>query len=475
MATGWTESTTLGSRQTAAARRGSRSILDSFVVAPLLVAYVIAIFFPNITRFAGSELNVGVSTLIVIALIFIGPHRAFRAIAEERTLLLLLAFFAYLLIPTAFNASVSSAFRLGIMLIYVALAAVIARSELSPAQISRFWSTIALCAGLSSLLTVVDFLGIVDVPFCNEVTYDTKIEGERTAQASGFFEHRSAMAAVFSIAITGCAIVGLTDPSRLRQLVFLGSVLASLLALFLTHNRSGVFGSIFVIGLFTLISGRLRVAQRIRLLVTGGLIGITLLAIASILFPEHVEAYLAKLGFLGLAEETWESDTVRIDLFVHAILGIADAPHGNGLTHIPLYPGILMSPHNIITQVIWAGGVVALFWLPVFGLSVLLRLGIVSLSRVQRTTLPGFDHRLAVLHDASLYGLLAWVLNGMTHQTLSTGLAWIVFGMLLMMTRARIHGPNLGAQDAGISTRDATDDSPSRGGSSMGQIVSSVP
>ncbi len=155
-------------------------------------------------------------------------------------------------------------------------------------------------------MTVIDLIGVIDIPFCNEIEYDTKIAGERTTQASGFFENRPAMAAVYSIGITGCSVLGLRHPSTRHKLLFAIAAGLSLLALFLTHNRSGVLGSILATAIFVVVSNRILLSERLKMILGGSVMGVILLGVAYLLFPEHLDVYFAKLGFLGLAEETWK-------------------------------------------------------------------------------------------------------------------------------------------------------------------------
>ncbi len=107
-----------------------------------------------------------------------------------------------------------------------------------------------------------------------------------------------------------------------------------------------------------------------------------------------------------------------------------------------------MSPHNVVTQLIWAGGFVALVWMPIFALVVLSRLG--ALPNRNRKQQANGDTQSDALRDAAVYALLAWFINSMTHQTLSTGLAWVFFGVAMSLSG---YGPAGSALRHGGGTR----------------------
>jgi hypothetical protein len=142
-------------------------------------------------------------------------------------------------------------------------------------------------------------------------------------------------------------------------------------------------------------------------------------------YPEHASIYTAKLGFLGLSDTTWESDYLRVDLFIAALRSMGSNPLGNGFSLIWLPGGIWMNAHNVVTAIIWAAGVFSLVWLPIFAATVFSYFSS-SLSRRR-----GVHRPISVEHDAVICGLFTWLANGMTHNSLQTGLAWLLFGVLI--------------------------------------------
>jgi hypothetical protein len=198
-----------------------------------------------------------------------------------------------------------------------------------------------------------------------------------------------------------------------------------LLCVFLTHNRSGVLGPLVVVSVYALLSPRFRGLRRIGMLMASVVVGISFLFFIVRYYPEHAAIYGAKLGFLGLSEGAWESDHLRIDLFLAALKSMGSKPLGNGLSLVSLPDGIWLNAHNIVTAIIWAAGVFSLVWLPIFAATVFSYFGR-GLSNRQRAR-----NLMSVEHDAVVCGLFAWLANGMTHNSIQTGLAWLLFGVLI--------------------------------------------
>jgi hypothetical protein len=401
-------------------------VVNWLVFFPLVCVYVVLVHFGSLFRFSVEENARGFSTFIVLALIALGIGRIARAFATEKLIFwTLAALVIYVATISALAPNPLAALYAPLELTgYVLLAAVISRTRWRRSQISTLWILMAGGLLVSSALTIIDYVGIIDVPYNNEATTSTAAAGLEVWQASGFFPRRSVMAAVFGLSVTGSLVLALAHESFRARLYFLAVASSGLLCLFLTHNRSGVFGAIFVIAIYTLLSPRFKGSRRINFLLGASVAGGLLLVVVILFFPEHLAVYVAKLGFIGLADETWSSDGFRVDLFVAAIRSIAETPLGNGFTKIPLSPGLAMSPHNVVTAIIWATGIFSFIWLPVFAAAVYLSLSGRLGNRTDRAP-------LRVESDALTFALFAWLLNGMVHNIIFTGLAWIVFGLML--------------------------------------------
>ncbi len=400
--------------------------MDRYVLFPLLCLYVTIVQFGSLGRFSDVESSYGLSTGIVVVFVLLGAKRLLWAAISERVFWVLGALILYLILPSVLSPEpVRALLMLFQLLCYVALAAVVSRTQLSGSQVFLIWMCIAVGLFLSAALTIIDFAGIVDVPYNNNLWLSTKVGVDRVEQASGFFARRSGMAAIFSIGIAGSLVFALAHKSIAIRFFFLVAGSTGLLCVFLTHNRSGVLGSLAVVSAYALISPRFRGLRRIGMLMASIVIGIAFLLFIIRYYPQHAAVYGAKLGLLGSAEFNRESDHLRIDLFLAALESLGSKPLGNGFSLVELPGGVWMSAHNVVTAIIWAAGVFSLVWLPLFAATVF------------SYFMPGLSRRrevrklVTVEHDAVVCGLFAWLANGMTHNSIQTGLAWLFFGVLI--------------------------------------------
>jgi len=401
-------------------------VVNWLLFFPLVCVYVVLVHFGSLFRFSAEENARGPSTYIVLALVALGIGRIARAFVTEKLIFwTLTALVIYVAVTTALLPLPLAALNAPLEFAgYVLLAAAISRTRWRRSQISTIWILMAGGLLVSSSLTIVDYIGMIDVPYNNEATTSTTAAGLKVWQASGFFPRRSGMAAFFGLSITGSLVLALAHESFRARLYFLAAASSGLLCLFLTHNRSGVFAAIFVIAIYTLLSPRFKGSRRINILLGASVAGGLLLTVVILLFPDHLTVYVAKLGFIGLADETWSSDRYRVDLFVAAIRSITENPLGNGFTKISLSSGLAMNPHNVVTAIIWATGIFSFIWLPLFAAAVYLALSGRLENRSDRAP-------LRVESDALTFALFAWLVGGMTHNILFTGLAWIMFGLML--------------------------------------------
>jgi hypothetical protein len=128
---------------------------------------------------------------------------------------------------------------------------------------------------------------------------------------------------------------------------------------------------------------------------------------------------------VGSSDAIRDSDHLRVDLFLSAMQSMGSNPLGNGFSLVKLPGGIWMNAHNVVTAIIWAAGIFSLVWLPIFAATVFSYFGAGRASR-RRVSRP-----ISVEHDAVVCGLFTWLANGMTHNSLQTGLAWLLFGVLI--------------------------------------------
>jgi hypothetical protein len=405
--------------------RHRASALDLAFFVPFLALYGFVVQFGSLGRFSEGQ-SFGVSTLILATVVLIGARRALFGILTIPVLFILVILAVDLLLVGALKEDGGLA-QIPAFLVYVLGCAVASSVRWTPRSLTFVWTALALGLLGSAGLTIIDYVGIVQVPGNNNVETASKVGGLYVEQASGFFWSRSAMAAYFSISITGALILAASSVGVLRRVFFLGAGATGLVCLFLTHNRSGILGPLMIVGAYGLVSGRFRAHQRLAYLAKLALVASLMIGLLVWLFPEHLEVYLVKLGLSAGYEDVAGSDYVRVALAEAVFRSLLDNPMGNGLTLVQL-TSRAMSVHNIFVQVVWAAGVFGILWLVAFFAALYFRIA----SFKVRPRHPAYD--------ASLWALGAWLLHGMTHNSLQTGLAWILLGVAISSYAASMGG-----------------------------------
>lgn len=105
-------------------------------------------------------------------------------------------------------------------------------------------------------------------------------------------------------------------------------------------------------------------------------------------------------------------------------------PIGNGFSKIYTEKYGISSPHNVLTYVIWAAGVAAFIWVPMFGMQIKKYFSLKDFRNKNKE-----NDKYLILSTAFQVGLLSWLLNNMAHNSINTGLAWFCFGVVLNIRR----------------------------------------
>lgn len=405
--------------------------VERWLLWPLLCAYAFSVHFGNLFRVSQEESVPGLSTLIALLIIIAGVTRALPVLVREPFVLWILLMITWSGVAGAFVLEDAMAVSIdaGYLFGYLLMACTVAGMGMDGPWLRRFWMVMFLALGVSGGLTIIDYLGIVDIPFNNERGLVTAVGAQEVEQAAGFFPRRSAMAAVFSISITAAFVMVLVEEHTIRRLFIAGAGAVGLVCLLLTHNRSGVLSTAIVLALFVAISGRFRLAKRFRIALVAAALGALILVVMYLYFPQHLAVYAEKLAYLNpfSEAEVKETDYGRILILKTALGSLLDNPLGNGFSRIDV-PGLgPINPHNIVTAIIWATGILSLVWVPVTGSFLW--------SHVRRAIGRRVGRMQPIYVDAVVVAIGAWLLNNMTHYSLSTGLAWLLLGMLLVASR----------------------------------------
>lgn len=410
--------------RTAKPRQTTREML----LLSLVVGYAFVVHFGVLFRVSVDRDSSGISTILAIAILILGLVPALFFILREPVYVLLVALLALLSFASGMSSPhvAQSLFQASQLGAYIVMSAAVAATIRDPKWLHRFWIGVIFGLAISAGLTIIDFLGILDVPRNNDLGISTLTSGGRVEQAGGFFFNRTAMAAVFVFGITGASILVIEHKHFLTRVKFAVAAGIGLLAIILTHNRSAVLSAAIAVLTYIVLSGRLRTIRKVKVL-----LGIVVaMIVCGILlwayFPRHMAVYVEKLAFVSGSSVASESDESRIVLFKIAVRSLSVYPFGHGFTDVQygLMESQRSSPHNIITGLLWGAGVLFIVWLPFFVF--------VVRQRLARALKVSAENVAISAHvDAVVYGLFAWLLHNMTHYSLSTGIVWVGLGLAM--------------------------------------------
>jgi hypothetical protein len=325
------------------------------------------------------------------------------------------------------------------VIIYIFLAITITRIDLPAKRLKIFFLCLTAGMFLSTGLTLIDFLGVADVPLANELHRSTHIAGGNVIQVSGFFPRRSAMAAYFALVLPALIPLVANFRNTILKAIIAITYFLSLVILLFTHNLAGIIAILLSSGLYLLWGGQINLIKRMKKIIVIGLLIISFSWLVTTYFSDVIQVYLMRIGVPSAIADVsakqlsrqQESDNMRLYFLSQALGSLTKNPVGHGYTQIWTDKYGLTDPHNIITQIIWGAGLFSFVWLGFFG-NLMIKLFSFKIR-------PHND--LFIYFGALKYGLLSWFITGMAHTIICTGLAWIFLGMMLNI-RNRCYGTN---------------------------------
>lgn len=404
----------------------------------LFMVYMFLAPLGNVARFSTAEAGYGATTVLLLAVVAFKFFPNLRVLRRDKLLFSLAILTAWMVVVSFVTPNVLAGVTGAVgFALYVLFACAAYRINWNSATLHRLLMSFVLGGFVCSLFTIVDFFGIVDIPRFNEGTglYTSTSLGS-VLQASGPFPRRSALATYFALLIPLSAqLTRYIKPLRTsHRLICASTAVMASITLLLTHNRAGLLGAWIAVALISLVTAQ-SPARFFRLVAAGVAVAAIGVWILVTYFPAQLMVYeaLLKIGDMKIEGYYVEgSDEIRLALFLHAIGSLAANPVGNGYTLVSGLPGHPSADaHNIATQIIWAAGVVGIGWLVFFSAVIVRRLRrLVSKESLRDPTL-----RYGIVIASGLFG---WAITGMMHQILGTGVAWLLAGTLIKLSKGRL-------------------------------------
>lgn len=399
----------------------------------LFCMYGFVIPFGTVFRFGMTENSLGLSTILLLFCEIIYLPKIIYFLFKKKiffTFLLLVLWLSFSTLLGKPSIIMAGYKNLVGLIIYLFWAITMTQVDFPEKRLKIFFICLTIGLLISSGLTLIDFFGVFDIPGSNELHIATEIKGARIIQASGFFYRRTAMAANFALILPALIVLATNFFNIFLKVIIIFAYLSSILILFFTHNRGGIIAILFCTTWYFLWGDHIHLFKRIKRIFIAGLFMILIGWLITTYFYEHIRAYLFVLRIPSATayaisdhqlSKNKASDYMRVVFLKRALSSVFETPVGNGLTRIWTMQYGFTNSHNIITQIIWGAGIFSFIWLGLFGHTIF---------KLFKAKINVHDN-LYCYFKALRYGLFSWLMFGMCHAVIGTGLAWMFFGIML--------------------------------------------
>lgn len=404
---------------------------EKFAVITIIL-YCGVVPFGTLLKFTADHRSFGLSTLLLVLTVLLRFIPSIISLFSDSILRL---FFGLLLV-----ASIASIQLLGVSALdqweiayknqiylfgYLLFAAAVTSCKWDIRRLRKLVIVLGVFTAISSMLTLIDFYELINIPGVNETQVSTWVDGYGIPQALGPFGHRTAMAGYLGLIIAILFASGKFLKNIYIRWFLWGSAGLALVVLLLSHNRAAPIAILLVLFFIPLLQRRLNMFALLR----GGVMVALLIVVLSLSFPEIMSAYAAKfsdyssVGF-SQAEGTIESDLLRIEWLLSAIDSLSYWPLGHGFSELPLNTGVWVAGHSLLTTLLGAVGFVFFIWLIQFILSIVVYLRALVYQRA-----------LAKMAQPFIAAIGVWVLIGFMHDLFYIGLGYVSLGIFLALAR----------------------------------------
>jgi len=336
-----------------------------------------------------------------------------------------LIFIVYLILATFFAVDISKAFsNVIILLIYILTFIIVKDIKFNNISLSSLIYSIFLGAFFSTLLTIVDFVGLFDFPRVNEGIAEVGYEFGIYKSASGTFTRRSAMGIYFALLIPLGIVISVFEAKKniYSRLFIVFTTIFMIITILLTHNRASIISAFLSVFFIIILFYKTEVIN-IYIIIKVLLFLCIAIGLIYLFFPSLFIIYRNLLG-LGVEKsiEVNSSDMLRVELFNFTINSLILNPIGNGLTLISGFKEYtLIDSHGTYTQFIWAGGLFGLIFYPYIFITIIRTcyLRVISGQQMNKIKFLGIST-----------AILSWFFVGMAHTAYGIGLAWIFLGIM---------------------------------------------
>lgn len=327
---------------------------------------------------------------------------------------LLLVLFIYIsLVTLLFTNNLSnSLYSIILFLSNILLVISIENIKIKRSTVHSFFYILAIGSLISSLATIVDGIGIFNIPYFNE---KSSFLNEYDVYAiTGPFLRRTSMGAFYIIIL----ITNLLSFFYYKKIIYGLSLFFSLIAIILTFNRSAPLALVIIFLIFIFKRYHINLFNIFKIIILT-----TVMSTLIMIFIPNKQNKVVKtklLTTLFIENKTnaqREADNLRLEVF-HQIItkDITNNPLGYGF-HDFYFDKMNknVNVHSNLNLLLYATGIFGVFWIMFF------------LYYLYKTSKKIVSKEGIIIK----YSLFGWLLYSLVHTTISTFLAWLFLGLIL--------------------------------------------
>lgn len=396
-------------------------------------------------RISDGVSTIGISSILLICIIFLKFGKIAGNIRKEPILWLWLILLAYISIVTFLTIgrvsfSIWGYRQIGSLLLYVLFAAAVASLDWNRERVYQVACCIAFGLMIAASACFVDGLRLIDIPRVND---SPTLQGDFLPY--GHFRHRSVLGLYMAVFL--CFLFVFADSKRAGTLFRYATLLSGLYFISLliySWNRSGPAALIIAFSLYYFFNITRQRTSFIRWIPDFFIIFAAAVVIVATCNPQKTYYYYLRWvstpgisqiankideqvelpSFKGFSKNQgkiiYKADMIRANLFKKSFSQASLYPFGRGFIN---------DPHvACIIDIVYAAGIFGILWLLFYLKSV------VGLLRNLFNCQEQWTVKWALVSS-----LVAWVLVGSMYNSLYMGIGWGFLGITLSYRKARVH------------------------------------
>lgn len=391
----------------------------------------LALFAPWGSVFDISEgaVPIGVSTLLVLCLLGLGALKAefYESIRNEPIFLCGILFVLGAYFGTFFSSFPLGSFvKASMFLIFILFAVSISNIKFGPRYLTFLLVCVSLAVTAVVALSIVDYLGYAHIPQFNEISRTINLSEysdlvDELGSMSGPFRSRTELMSyvVLVLPFTLWFSLGGATSVLLRSFYLISTIIL-LYGTVLAGSRGAYVAIIAIISIYLLIlSVRFQVKRVLIFVIVGFFISLALVFV----YPEIWIRFSSQLKTLmpqNLIAR--DSDMGRFTLWRIAFETVISRPAGVGFGPVQVSPGYYKAVHNVVIDLIHAGGLFAIPFLYALGRRFF---SLSELKYANPTQVP-------------FYGaMFSFIIYNSTHSQWGTNLLWLLIGLFIVVCRPK--------------------------------------